>query len=171
MAEVGLAASIVGIASVGAKLSVNLYSFAETVNSAEKNVKAIATEVSLTSAVLEQLSETLKQDAQVQVCSNKAVQTAENIVEECSQVFKDIDGALEKSLCSAKRSSPPSKGQKITISLPSRLKWPFLQPKMQLLSANLERLKSTLLLMLQVLIYARRLSTEYGLNMYVKRPH
>lgn len=169
MAEIGLAASIVGVAGVGAQLAVNLYSFAETVNSAEKNIKAIAAEVSLTSAVLEQLSEALKQDAQVQVASNKAFQTAEGIVEECSQIFKDIDGALEKSLCSAKRSAPPSKGQKIVISLPGRLKWPFLQPKMQLLSANLGRLKSTLLLMLHVLIYARRLSAEYELISYANQ--
>ena len=41
-----------------------------------------------------------------------------------------------------------------------RLKWPLVEPKMRLLQSNLERLKTTLLLMLNVITYAMKLSTE-----------
>jgi hypothetical protein len=44
-----------------------------------------------------------------------------------------------------------------TIAL-EKLKWPFKQPKMELLSSNLDRLKASLTLMLQVLNYARDVS-------------
>ncbi len=161
MAELGIAASIVGIATAGARLSTSLYTFAETASSADKSVKAIALEISLTSAVLEQLGDTLKQDAFAKICSPKAVQTTETIVKECSEVYTEIDAALQKSISSARKHPNPSKGQKMVVSLSERLKWPFLQPKMQLLSGNLERLKSTLLLMLNVLLYAKKISVEY----------
>ena len=42
-----------------------------------------------------------------------------------------------------------------------RLKWGYVQPKVQLLSGNLDRLKSTLLLMLNVITYAKQVSEKY----------
>lgn len=39
-----------------------------------------------------------------------------------------------------------------------KLKWPFKQPKMELLRSNLDRLRASLTLMLQVLSYARDVS-------------
>lgn len=53
------------------------------------------------------------------------------------------------------------KGGKIVLSAVKGLKWPFLQPKMQELRANLERLKSTLVLMLNMLTYARNVQIQY----------
>ena len=53
------------------------------------------------------------------------------------------------------------KGGKVVLSAMEKLKWPFLQPKVQELRANLERLKSTLVLMLNVLTYARKVQTEW----------
>ena len=50
---------------------------------------------------------------------------------------------------------------KVVLNAVEKLKWPFLQPKMELLRGNLERLKSTLVLMLNVLTYARGLREEY----------
>ena len=51
-------------------------------------------------------------------------------------------------------------GKVPALSPLERMKYPFLQPKMELLGANLERLKSTLVLLLNVLSYARDLKTE-----------
>ncbi|KAI9882407.1 MAG: hypothetical protein M1823_005846 [Watsoniomyces obsoletus] len=160
MAELGIAASIVGIASAGARLSTSLYTFAETASWAGNSVKAIALEISLVSAVLEQLGDNLKQDVVATICSSKGVEMTQTIVRECSEVYTEIDAALQKSISSARKNPNPSKGQKIVISLSERLKWPFLQPKMQLLSGNLERLKLTLLLMLNVLLYGKKISEE-----------
>ena len=161
MAEIGLIASIVSVAGAGISLSTTLYSFAETVSTADKRIKDFATEISLTSCVLEELSRNLRNDKQLRVCSQKAIQTTDDIVRECSGVFEEINQAFEKTLRHTKKASAPAKGQKIAVSYIDRLKWPFLQPKMQLLRSNLERLKSTVLLMLNVLMYARKLMIEY----------
>ena len=60
MAEIGLIASVVGIAGAGLKLSITLYTFSETVATATSDIKNIARDVSLTSAVLEELGRNLK---------------------------------------------------------------------------------------------------------------
>ena len=41
-----------------------------------------------------------------------------------------------------------------------RLKWPYLQPKLHLLQSNLDKLKSTILLMLNVIAYARQVAAK-----------
>ena len=151
MAEIGLIASVVQIASTGLKLSITLYSFAETVSSADKSITHIAKDVSLTSAVLSELGSNLEQDKQSGVASENAITTAEEVVRECSEVFKDIEVTLEKGM---KRANGGKFGiGKLALE---RLRWPFLQPKMELLRSNLERLKSTLILMLHVLAYAAK---------------
>lgn len=162
MAEIGLIASIVGIAGVGVKLSITLFSFAETVNTADRQIKDIARDVSLTSSVLEELGKNLERDLQTKLCSDKAIETTKDVLRECSYVFTEIDLALNKSMkkISASATTPHSKGQKLRLTGIGRLAWPFLQPKMDLLRSNLERLKSTLLLMLNVLTYARKIKVE-----------
>jgi hypothetical protein len=62
MAEIGLIASVIGVAGAGLKLSITLYTFSETVATAADSIKAIAKDVSLTSAVLEELGSNLKHD-------------------------------------------------------------------------------------------------------------
>lgn len=42
-----------------------------------------------------------------------------------------------------------------------RLKWPFLKGRIEFPRSNLERLKSTLVLMLNVITYARQVSEKY----------
>ena len=51
------------------------------------------------------------------------------------------------------------KASKAAVLL-ERLKWPYLQPKLLLLQSNLDRLKSTMLLMLNVITYARQVSSK-----------
>lgn len=145
MAEVvALVASVVALAGTGLKLSISLYTFAETVASADRSISHVAKDISLTSAVLTELSESLRDDKRSGVASSNAVRTADEIVHECSEVFNEVKAALEKA-------TGKGKGK---ISL-GKFKWPFLRPKMELLQSNLERLKSTLTLMLHVLSYAR----------------
>jgi hypothetical protein len=166
MAEIGLIASVIGVAGAGLKLSITLYTFSETVATAADSIKAIAKDVSLTSAVLEELGSNLKHDEQARLYSGTALKTAQTVVVDCEAVFKQIDGALSKSMerISGLSGNGRRKGKsgKVVLSAMEKLKWPFLQPKMQELRANLERLKSTLVLMLNVLTYARRVQTEYA---------
>jgi hypothetical protein len=77
MAEIGLIASVVGVACVGVKLSTTLYTFSETVATATDSTKSIAKDVSLTIAVLEELSSNLKHDEQVRLYSGAALKTVE----------------------------------------------------------------------------------------------
>ena len=55
------------------------------------------------------------------------------------------------------RGAGGGKKSKATALL-ERIKWGYLQPKLQLLRSNLDRLKSTLLLMLNVITYARQVT-------------
>ena len=173
MAEIGLVASVVQIADTGIKLSITLYSFAETVLTADKSIREIAGDVSLTSSVLEELGRNLKKDQKSRLCSENAVKTAEGIVTECAAIFNEIDGTLQTILEKIKPGVDPRSGngkdgahggRKMAVAALERLKWPFLQPKMQLLRSNLDRLKSTLVLMLNVITYARKVSEEYVLS-------
>lgn len=160
MAEIGLIGTIIGIASAGIKLSITLYTFSESISTASVEIKNIARDVSLTSSVLEELGANLKHDEQAKLYSGSAVQTAKDVVRECESVFTEINAVVAKAMESASKGKGFKKGGKLALSALDRLKWPFLQPKMEVLRSNLERLKSTLVLMLNVLTYARDLRAE-----------
>ncbi|KAL8789574.1 MAG: hypothetical protein Q9195_006751 [Heterodermia aff. obscurata] len=155
MAELGIVASIIQIADVGLRLSLRLYSFGETAASADKAIVSISKDVSLTSSVLQELGEHLRKDRDAPICSENAIKTAEEIGRECLLVFQELDGALEKS---SKRLGVG--GSKWISTVREKLRWPLLQPKMELLRNNLDRLRVTLLLMLNVMIYARQCSLK-----------
>ncbi|EON69979.1 hypothetical protein W97_09244 [Coniosporium apollinis CBS 100218] len=154
MAEpVSIVASVVGIASAGIKLSTTLYTYAETAFHADGSIKDIARDVSLTSSVMGELGTLLQQDTKVNLCSQSALQTITKAVTGCNTVFNQIGDALEKSL-------KKTQDGKKKLSALQRLKWPLLEPRMRLLQSNLESLKSTLLLMLNVLKYARDVAVK-----------
>ncbi|KIX96036.1 uncharacterized protein Z520_08291 [Fonsecaea multimorphosa CBS 102226] len=161
MAEVSLIGTITGVARAGVKLSITLYSFSETVAATPAEVKNLARDVSLTAAVLEELGANLKQDDdQARLFSDAAVQKANNVVAECEGVFRDIDAMVARAIESASKDGLKGDGGKLAPSTLDRLKWPFPQPKMEVLHGNLDRLKSTFVLMLNVLMYARDLRAE-----------
>jgi hypothetical protein len=126
MAEIGLIASVVGVACAGIKLSTTLYTFSETVATAADSIKAIAKDVSLTSAVFEEPSSNLKHDEQARLYSGAALKTAETVVGDCEAVFKQIDGALSKSMerisVMARSRNRQGKGGKVVLSAVERLK-------------------------------------------------
>ncbi|KAK5233538.1 hypothetical protein LTR47_005160 [Exophiala xenobiotica] len=158
MAEIGLVGTVVGLASAGVKLSLTLYTFSETVSSAGTDIKNIARDVSLTSSVLKELGTNLEQDDQTKLYSSSALQTAKEVVRECESVFIDLEKVMQKAM--ERTSKKASKPGKLTLSAFDKLTCPFLQPKMEVLRSNLERLKSTLVLMLNVLTYAKDLRAE-----------
>lgn len=160
MAEFAIVATIIQIADVGLRLSLKLYTFGETIASADRTIISISKDISLTSSVLKELGHNLEKDKQTQICSENAIKTAEEVVQECLKVFQEIDGMLEKIVAST--SQIGTMKAKWTSAMVGKLKWPFLQPKMQLLRSNLDKLKATLLLMLNVMTYARQLSERYS---------
>lgn len=154
MAEVGIVASIIQIADTGLRLSLKLYTFGEIVSTADKSIISISKDVSLTSSVLKELGQILDQDRHAKICSQNAVRTADDLVRECLGVFEEMEGLLAKKLPNL-GIGVGEKAKRATVLL-ERLKWPYLQPKLELMRTNLERLKSTLNLMLNVIALARQ---------------
>ena len=112
---------------------------------------SISSEVSLISAVLQQLGLSLQDDEYVKLCRKETLTQTQTVVEECWNCFSSIDEILSKYIDSGK------------LRLIDRLKWPQVAKKIELLRANLERLKTTLILMLEVLKYVR------GMKRFISR--
>jgi hypothetical protein len=143
-----IATGALQVAGAGVQLAKTLYEFIECVKSAHKHVKAIAVEVGLTSSVLEHLGTLLKEHHGEGLCSPVIVTDARAAFKGCEDAFREIDDAFKPLM----RSLP--NGEK-SISISGRWAWPFRKGKLETLQANLERLKTTLLLMLSVVSYAR----------------
>jgi hypothetical protein len=150
LAAIGVVASVTQLADYGFKLSIKLFSYSEAVSRADKSIQLLSNEVSLTSAVLKELSGIL-QDDETKLISRTAVEATSGTVKECFIVFQELEKVLEKSL--PKRGEKGGDGAKMKIG--EKLKWPFVQPKVNMLRVNLDRLKASLALMLQVLSYAK----------------
>ncbi|KAF2742409.1 hypothetical protein M011DRAFT_269391 [Sporormia fimetaria CBS 119925] len=144
MAEIGLIASVIQVAGAGLKLSQTLYQYADTVSSADRRVKDIAKDVRLTSIVIQELGHVFKTDESAALLSKSALQTADETVRECEAVFSDLDATLKKS----------------TKSSFGKWKYPFRESKIELLRAHIEKLKSTLQLLMQVLTHAHQVASQ-----------
>jgi hypothetical protein len=130
IAALGVIASVAQLAEYGFKLSVKLYSFSETVYTADKSIKSISNDVSLTSTVLKELCQVIKSD-DAYVVSENAILATKQTVEECLKIFSDLDDALAKSLSNMGKSDigdseKPKKANRGTATF-ERLKWPFKQ--------------------------------------------
>lgn len=157
MAELGIIASIVQVADVGLRLSLRLYTFGETVASADRSISAISNDVSLTSSVLKELGRTLGGE-DGRIYSDNAITTAENVVKECSKVFQEMESLLLKKM--PHLHSPPTNRKSSAAIMLERLQWPAIKGKIEFMRSNLERMKSTLTLMLNVIIYAQQVSEK-----------
>ena len=142
---VGIAASVIQIAELGARLSVKLFVFSRKIKSADKSIDSISQDIAATGAVLQQLGSELSKDENAELCSNEALATTRNLVDSCMSVFKDLESSLDGRFPSS---------NSVVAGWKRRLKFPFLEAQIEVLRSNLERLKSSLLVMLNVLIFA-----------------
>lgn len=145
---VGLAASIAQIVSTGVQASVYLYNFAETVSSAGKALKEISSDISLTTSVLQQLKTVLESEKDHETASKEAFSAAEALIQECSNTFEAIVTLIKKQF-------PDLGPRHRTRSKLNLLKWPIIQPKIETMRSNLEKHKTKLILMTQVLTLAK----------------
>jgi hypothetical protein len=145
MAEtLGLIASVIQVAGAGLKLSQTLYQYVDGVATADRRIKDIAKEIRLTSFVIEELGDVFKNDDTSALMSKNAVKTAEETMKECSSVFTEIDATLKKS-------------KNNTLG---RLMLPFRDNKIELLRTHIDKLKSTLQLLMQVLTHAHQVAAK-----------
>ena len=152
MAELGLIAAVVQIADVGIRLGDKLYTFGQTVASADESIVFISKDIRHTCSILKTLGHSLEKDHEGNLYSPTAINTAETIVKECLEIFQEMDGVLLKKITRMGLDGSPSRAAIVALE---RLRWPFLKPKMVLLWNHLDKLKSSLQLLLEVFFYAR----------------
>ncbi|SRR6266480_200209 len=96
MAEIGLVASVTGVAAFGAKISVSLFEFASLVGFAKDEVMSVGQEVSLFCAVLSQISSVLENGNKSARFSPTALQATSEISTRCKAIFDEIDGTVKR---------------------------------------------------------------------------
>lgn len=185
MEAVGAASAILSIATVGVQCSMKLMTFAGQIKTAPDQITKIAEEVSLNASILQQLGELAKEnvgngpptsddkdssnddmksvhDAETaaskqSIFNAKGLGTVMSLAKNCEEIFNSLDQSLRKAskqLCAKLGNSG-----KVKLSHAEKFKWPFLLPGMDTLRNELQHVKGTLMLMLQVamLAYSRKL--------------
>ena len=123
MAEIGLIASVLQVADIGARLSVKIYSFCRTAVSADDSITFISKDISHTSAILRELGRCLEKDHEAQLCSESAFHTTSAIVNECRIVFEELDQALIDKMPRMGLDGKPGQPEPAIFE---RTTWPFL---------------------------------------------
>ena len=144
----GIAASVVSIAELGAKLSVKLFTFSRKVKHADKSIDSISKQIAFTGSVLQQLGSVLNEHDNAKLCKPEYTASARSLVEACEKIFSELNDAIDGGGTSG------TAGGSIVLGMRQRLKFPFLQPQIDLLQAKLESLQSSLQVMLQALVLA-----------------
>ncbi|KIW15349.1 hypothetical protein PV08_05395 [Exophiala spinifera] len=132
MAEVGLVASLIGIAAFGVRLTTELYQFGATASSAREQTDFIARNLRLYSDVLELLADRIDDDEPIH--SDKALDLVDEIYHQSHDLFYRIEDLLPK-----------------RMNLVQRIKWTYSKAKVEVLVAEIEYLKSTVNLLVSVL--------------------
>ncbi|KAK3620874.1 hypothetical protein LTR56_023147 [Elasticomyces elasticus] len=166
MAEFGIASGALQVADAGLKLAKTLYNYLDAVRKADKELSSLAREVTVTSTTLSSLGHVLQDNKAPALYTQDLVDEAKLAFRSCEDAFKDVDATFK----SVVRFDTDGKGQvylyaasddqladsaAVFVTSKGRWAWPLKKGKIDMLQANLERLKTTLLLMLSVLSFAK----------------
>ncbi|KAI6904636.1 hypothetical protein KC318_g13224 [Hortaea werneckii] len=162
-----IATGALQVAGAGFQVVKTLAAYIQAANGFDKSVAAIQLEVKVTSSTLESLSALLNDHEAEKICSTKIIGDAKGVFKGCFAAFDEVDQVFRNVVKTG------NDGKKPSLSAGARLKWPLKKGKVETLQANLERLKTTLLLMLSVLSFARekarRLIVRHNLTSDAKR--
>ncbi|KAG7008204.1 hypothetical protein G7Y79_00006g018240 [Physcia stellaris] len=128
MAELTAVAFMIQIADIGFRLSLKLFTFAQTVAKADEAILSTSKDVSLTCSVLKEVGEVLKADESSRTYSASAVGTATAIVTECSDVFKEMEQILVERVPNIKSSCRDKIMTTIALKPWERFKWSTATP-------------------------------------------
>lgn len=142
---IGAAASIIQVADLGAKLSVKLFSFYQRVRIAGESIQLLSNEIALVSAILRELGHSLKEEDASNLCSKEAYRTLELVLAQSTDVLQQIQKVVDHNDTSGKSRFHQAAG---------KVKLVFQESNLDTLRISLERLKSTMLLLLNVITYA-----------------
>ncbi|KAJ5542563.1 hypothetical protein N7535_004985 [Penicillium sp. DV-2018c] len=156
----GVAASVIQVADFGAKLSVQLFAFYRQVKTANETIQLLANEVALVSAILRELGESLKEEESAKLCSDEAFTTLKRLLDESRDVLTQIERVVSANDLSGKSRMHQVAG-KVRLAL--------IEPSLNPLKTNLERLKSTMLLLLNVIMFAAKVRNHNSPNLQDQR--
>ena len=131
MAEIGLVASIFGVAAYGTQVATSLYETADVMINAHQQIASMAKHVSQFTTVLRHLGRVL--EAEKGNCSKELLRDIQKIKRSCRKTFKEINSTL-----SSKRSP-----------LLIRFRWLFQKSKAKELEVRLDSQQSMLQTMIQ----------------------
>ncbi|KAL4861095.1 hypothetical protein BDV12DRAFT_180747 [Aspergillus spectabilis] len=144
----GLAAGILQVAEIGTRLSISLCTCYSKARQADDRIQSLSSDVALTSNVLRQLGNNLQQDEQAQLYSTEALGTTREILQECKSVFEKITNAINGN------ESTEDETKSVFQRVANRFKFIVIEKDLEFLRCSLDRLKSTMLLLLNVIMYA-----------------
>ncbi|KAJ5664934.1 uncharacterized protein N7477_007382 [Penicillium maclennaniae] len=148
---IGAAASILQVADLGARLSVKLFSFYRRVQDAHNTIQVLSNEVALVSAILRELGDNLEEEESSKLCSDEAFRTLSLVLTQCRDILEQIQRMVDID-------EQPEKSQLRRVT--GKLRIVLLEPSWERLKINLERLKSTMLLLLNVIMYAGQIRSN-----------
>ena len=139
-------ASVIGVAAVGVQLSTTLYTYANGVSRASKDINDLAYDIALTSSVLQRVGALLQESStsRSDIDIGNALQITSQVITSCERIFDEVRASLEKI------ARPDAYGS-ISYSMLGRLKWPLKERRMELLRKRLETYKTNLLLLIAIL--------------------
>ena len=147
-------ASIIGVAGAGFRLSLLLNGVASEMAHADTEIHNIAKGISLFSLMLKQVGKTMEEGRTL--ASASAIETATEIRDQSELVFKEIERMINLS------QGRDEKGHIRSITIAERVKWCFKKQKVQYLLGQLESLKLSLSIMLQILQMGKMMAaTQY----------
>ena len=151
MAEAfGVAASAIQVADAGFKLYGALSKYVTDYIDADKHARRLADEVRMTSWTLRRLGTLLEEDEEMKLCKPEVLAETTTALQGCQTCFAEVEAVLDGF-------SPYATGPLIGRR---RWRWPLKKDKALLLLAQFERLKTTLLLVFNVLSYASKLASK-----------
>lgn len=153
MAEIGLVASVFGVAAVGTSVATALYEAADIMINANQQIFALAKHVSQFTAVLKHMGQVLKTEETN--CSKEVLHDIRQIKRSCKRTFKEINSTLRSK--HFRRFVP--------------VKWLFKRTKALELEARLDSQQSMLQCIIHTLtvsklgrIHSRYVQTKYWMN-------
>ena len=157
MATVGLIASVLQVADIGVRLGNKLISFKSSFHEADESVEFICKDILHTASILRELADTLKQDHEVRNGSDSIYETTNAIVRDCQTLFHEVDRLLTEKLSTTSVVEEPAP---TAVNTFQKALWSILKPRIVTLWDNLGKLKSTLLLTLNVIMYNKLLQEK-----------
>jgi hypothetical protein len=137
-------ASVIGVASAGITISTTLHNLVDRFGTAFDDIEVISSDLNGFSIVLREVGNKLNVPNSQRIASDPLIEGLRNLMETCKVLFVDIRRMIGKVY-----------GDKIT-QFKTKARWIFREAKIRGIKATLECQKTTLNLMLQILLNDQR---------------